>query len=136
MFGNRSKTRIHPTLATSIDSAFNEHELSVLSRLSTIITLETGTTIITEGTPGREAVVLVSGTAAISRDGEPVAVADAGSILGEASLLTGEARNATVVATSDVQVAALSARDFDEFLRACPRVARIVNQLLDTRQAA
>ncbi len=136
MFGNRSKTRIHPTLATSIDAAFNEHELSVLSRLSTIITLETGTTIITEGTPGREAVVLVSGTAAISRDGEPVAVADAGTILGEASLLTGEARNATVVATSDVQVAALSVRDFDEFLRTCPRVARIVNELLDTRQAA
>lgn len=136
MFGMRSKTSIHPTLAATIDGDFNEHELSVLSRLSTIVELKAGTPIITEGTPGREAIVLVSGTASISRNDETVTTVGPGTILGEAALLTGAPRNASIIATADVQVAALSTREFDEFLRACPRVARIVNQLLDARQAA
>jgi len=136
MFGLRSKAPIHPTLAASIGEEFNDHELAVLSRLSTIVSLEAGTTLITEGTVGQEAIVLVSGTAAITRNDEPISTVGAGTILGESALITGAPRNATVRAIDGVEVAALSRQGFQSFLDACPRVARIVNQLVEARQEA
>ena len=136
MFGTRPKKHIHPTFATTINGEFNEHELSVLSRLSTIVELDAGTTLITEGTVGQEALIVVSGTATVTRDGETIATVGAGSILGEAALMTGEPRNATVIATEGVEVAALSRRDFSAFLASCPRVERVVKQLVGSRQAA
>ncbi|MDG1086491.1 MAG: hypothetical protein P8P20_02040, partial [Acidimicrobiales bacterium] len=52
---------------------FNQHELVQLSRFGTPVDVAAGTTFTTEGTLGRQALVLVDGTASVMRDGEKIA---------------------------------------------------------------
>jgi len=110
----------------ALQSNFNEHELTELSRFGTPIEIAAGTTLTVEGTSGRQALVMVDGTASVLRDGEKVATISSGELIGEIALLSGEPRTATVVADTDATVYALSPRDFTSLLARCPRLAQRV----------
>jgi len=107
---------------------FNEHELIELSRFATPVDIAAGTTLTIEGTLGRQALVMIDGTASVLRDGEHIATIKAGDIVGEISLITGEPRTATVVADTDASVYALSPRDFSSLLARCPRLEKRINR--------
>lgn len=109
-----------------LKAKFNNDELEALSSLSTPVEVTAGTALMTEGSLGRQALVMIDGTASVIRDGEKIATIAAGEIIGEISLLTGERRNATVIADTDVTVYALSPREFTSLLARCPRLARRV----------
>lgn len=128
----RKEAAINPTLTTLTES-FNEHELSTLSGLGTVVDLPAGSVLAQEGAVGQEAVVVISGNALVIRDGETVATVGASSILGEAALLTGEARNASLVAETDLVVSVLNRREFNSWLDACPRIAAQVKELAAAR---
>ena len=108
----------------ALKANFNDHELSVLSRVGTPVEVEAGTKLTIEGTLGQQALVLVDGTASVVRDGETIATISAGEIIGEIALLTGEPRNATVIADTDAIVYAMSPRDFSSLLARCPRLEK------------
>ena len=105
---------------------FNQHELVQLSRFGTPVDVAAGTTFTTEGTLGRQALVMVDGTASVMRDGEKIATIKAGELIGEIALLTGERRTATVVADTDASVYALSPREFASLMARCPRLEKRV----------
>jgi hypothetical protein len=72
-----------------------------------------GDSLMTQGTPGREVLLILDGLTEISVDGEVVAEAGPGSILGERAALEGGLRTASVVATTPVRVAVTEAHELD-----------------------
>ena len=72
-----------------------------------------GNPLMTQGTPGREVLLILDGMTEISVDGQAVAEAGPGSILGERAALEGGLRTATVVATTPVRVAVTEALELD-----------------------
>ena len=72
-----------------------------------------GDALMTQGSPGREVLLILDGVTEISVDGEVVAEAGPGSILGERAALEGGLRTASVVATTPVRVAVTEAQELD-----------------------
>ena len=108
----------------ALGARFNEHELDALSRLGTLVDVPAGQSLTSQGTVGRQALVIVSGTASVVRNETIVASVTAGDVVGEMSLITGEPRTATVVADTAMQVYALTPREFSSLLAQCPRLAQ------------
>ncbi len=104
-------------------------DLDRLARATDEVTLSAGTTLTRQGDIGREAFVLLSGTAEVQRDGATVAELGPGAVIGELALLDGGPRTATVVATTDVEVIVLSRPAFNAVLDEIPTLA---HQLLVT----
>lgn len=124
---------IIPLLCT-LNESFNEHELAGLSRLGSIIEVPAGSLLTQEGAVGQEAVVIISGTAQVCREGKEVAIAGPSSILGEAALLTGETRNASLIAESDLVVNVLNGEQFELWVEESPRIKAYLDRLADERK--
>jgi CRP/FNR family cyclic AMP-dependent transcriptional regulator len=120
----------------ALKANFNEHELVQVSRFATPVDIAAGTTLTIEGTSGRQALVMVQGSASVIRNGEKVATIKAGELIGEIALLTGEPRTATVIADVDATVYALSPRDFASLLANCPRLEKRVASMAVHRLTA
>ena len=78
------------------------------------------TELIREGDRGDAFYVLLEGEAAVSRDGEQVAVVRAGDHVGELALLDPAPRDATVTASTEVVIGVLGARVFNAIVRDVP----------------
>lgn len=126
---------IQPRIAEALLGTFSEYELGVLSRLGTIIELEEGAVLATEGRVGQEAVIVLDGSAAVSRGDDIVATVGVGAILGEMALLSGEPRSASLVATEPLTVIAMNRREFNTLLEQCPRLDKMVRALAESRSA-
>ena len=82
-----------------------------------------GKPLVTEGEPGLEFFVILSGTARVTRRGRKVATLGPGAAFGELALLDDAPRNATVVAETDMELAVLGQRDFARILDEVPGFA-------------
>jgi CRP-like cAMP-binding protein len=115
---------------------FDDQELVELSRCATPVDIAAGTKLTIEGTLGRQALIMIDGTASVYRDDEKIATIKAGELIGEIALLTGEVRTATVVADVDSTVYALSPRDFSSLLARCPGLEKQVTTLAVRRMTS
>ena len=100
-----------------------------LRRLGARRRFPAGATLFFEGDPAHEALVLLSGAVKVSvgsADGKEIVleVFEAGALLGELSVLDGKPRSATVTALVPVEVLAVAAGSFNEFLDRNPGVLR------------
>lgn len=98
-------------------------ELDAIARSTTILRLDEGQVLATEGARGAEMMILVSGTADVERGGERIATLGDGDVVGELAVLASEPRTATVVATSEVELIHLSAADVTRVLAEVPAIA-------------
>ena len=114
----------------------SKKDLGFLATLTTEASFATGTELVKEGELGREAMVLMSGTAAVRRNGRKVAELGSGDVLGEMSLINNVHRNATVVATSDVDVLVMDSREFSSMLSTNPKVSATILKTVAARAAA
>ena len=85
-------------------------ELARIERLTTVVSVPTGRTLMNEGMIGHELLILLSGSASVTVDGEIVASLGPGDVVGEVSLLLGRPRTATVRATSPTDLAVVGTR--------------------------
>ena len=131
MFFRKSPV-INPTL-TTLNDTLNEHDLATLSTLGTIVEIAAGSVLAQEGAVGQEAIVVISGTALVVRDAETIATVGPSTILGEAALLTGEARNASLIAETDLVVSVLNRREFNSWINECARIENEVKNLTAIR---
>lgn len=83
-----------------------------------------GEDLVVQGSPGSAFFLLLDGTARVKRNARKVAELGAGDFFGELSLLDPAPRNATVTATTDVVLLALTERMFKVALRDLPRLRR------------
>jgi CRP/FNR family transcriptional regulator, cyclic AMP receptor protein len=108
-------------------------ELEEISKLTTEVNLESGTTLMTQGEVAREAFVILEGTAEVSVDGAVVATLGPGACVGEIGLLDKGPRSATVVATSALSALVLDPREFGSLLLNVPAITVKVASALAAR---
>ncbi len=95
-------------------------ELAFIARVSERLSLPAGDVIIEQGQHGAEFVVLLSGAAVVTRDGESVATLGPGDFAGELALLDPAPRTATVTITEAADVLLLGTREFWSVLSSSP----------------
>lgn len=113
----------------------SKRELAEVAALADEMRFPAGKTLIEEGKRGREFFVVVDGTVEIRRKGRRVGTHDGWSFYGEAALLTGKPRNATVRTTSPVQALVIGDRGFEQLLRDSPSIQRKLLASLASRLA-
>lgn len=101
----------------------SDRDLEHLAHAADRIRLPEGTLLTRQGDIGREAFVILAGSAAVDRDGERVAEIGPGDVVGELALLDGGPRSATVTATSDIEALVLTRPAFTAVLDEIPTLA-------------
>lgn len=107
--------------------------LAIADSLLTPVTFDDGDILCHEGELGRQAFVIVSGSAVVSRGTEVLATVGPGDIVGELALLGAVRRSASVTAVEPVRALVMSAQEFNGLL-ALPGMAEEVRRIADTRR--
>lgn len=95
-----------------------------------------GTELTRQGAPGREFMILVEGTATVTKDGENVASLGPGDFLGEIALLADVPRTATVTTDEPAVLLVLTDRAFGRVAGRLPEVrASLLTALAERLQA-
>lgn len=87
-------------------------DLEKIARAGDEVHMPAGTLIVDQGQMGREAFVLMSGSAVVRRNGKKVASLGPGAVIGELSLLDHGPRTAAVIAETDCTLLVISQRQF------------------------
>jgi CRP/FNR family transcriptional regulator, cyclic AMP receptor protein len=105
------------TLATvPLFSACSKRELQSVAKAVERLTVPAGKVLVTEGSAGAEFFVVIGGRARVERHGREVATLGPGTFFGDLALLDPAPRNATVVADTEMDVARIGQRAFDQLL--------------------
>jgi CRP-like cAMP-binding protein len=105
-------------------SACSDAELDLIVGSTTTVHLAAGEVVATEGTYGREFMVIVDGQARVEAQGRRLADLGPGDFFGEISLLDGGTRTASVIAETDLMVEVIAQRDFDSLVARAPGLDR------------
>ena len=119
-----TNTTIAALASIELFAGLSKKELAAIDRLMTPIEIKAGKQVIKEGTAGREAFIIVEGTASVWRDGKLIASVGKGAVLGEVALLANRARTATVQAETAMTVEVLNRREFEQLLDQSPAITR------------
>lgn len=122
-------------ISEALEGTFSEFELGVLVGLGRVVGYEEGSSLVTEGSAGDAAAVVLDGNVQVSRSGQNITTLGAGAIIGELAVLSEAPRNATLVATTPVTVITLSGSGFIKLLEECPRLEQVVHSLIDARRS-
>lgn len=117
-------------------SSCSRKELAQIAAVADEMRFAAGRTLIREGAIGREFIVIIDGTVEVERNGRPVSTAGGSTFFGEAALLTGAPRNATVTTTSATSALVLDDRAFRRLLEDVPSIQGKVLTALASRLAA
>jgi len=105
-------------------AACNRKDLGLVARRAEDVRVDEGTKLVSEGSAGHEFFVIVDGSAAVSRNGRKVTTLGPGDYFGELALLDRAPRNATVTATTPMELVVLAQREFSGVLDEVPGLAR------------
>ncbi len=108
-------------------------EVQAIIPLLKPLTVEPGTTLCEEGTPGDAMFIILSGEAEIYKGPQLMAQLGAGEMFGEMALLTGEERSASVIASTPMKLYELDKSDFDGMLTRSPHLASGLSRILARR---
>jgi CRP-like cAMP-binding protein len=112
-------------------------ELSRVARSFDEKQVSAGTRLILEGASGYSFFLIETGTVEVERGGEILETLGPNDFFGEAAILTGERRNATVTASSDVTLLVLFGTEFRLLERDLPAAAeQIRRKMLDRSSRA
>lgn len=92
-----------------------------------------GTNLAKQGEPGFDFFIVLDGTADVLKGKEKIATLAAGDVFGEMALLSGEKRNADVVATSPMTLLTMMVWDFREITKDFPVVTQRLEELAQAR---
>lgn len=90
-------------------STFTSAEIDRITAAGTRVTLPEGWSPIWEHTPADKAYVVLAGEVSVRRKGQEIARVGAGDIVGEAAIVNGSLRTASVVALTPLELLHLSA---------------------------
>jgi CRP/FNR family transcriptional regulator, cyclic AMP receptor protein len=111
----------------------SQRELDLLQRAATLLDTPPGRALAEQGALGKEFVVIVDGSAAVTRDGTQLALLGPGSFFGEMSLLDGKPRAATVTTLEPTRVLVLTSTEFSTVVATMPSVDRKMLSVLAAR---
>lgn len=94
-----------------------------MARASDQVELAAGRSLCEQGSIGREAFIIIEGSAEVKRNGRKVATLGPGDTFGELALLDHGPRTATVTAATPLKVLVIGAREFAGILDEVPPIA-------------
>ena len=115
-----------------------DEQLDALLPRGRVVHFGRGETMIQQGEDGESMFILVEGDASVTVEGNgaprEVATLRSGDCVGEMSLLTGERRNATVIAKSDCEAVEIGKTVLARSLKEHPKLLEQLSELLAKRQ--
>jgi CRP-like cAMP-binding protein len=117
-------------------SGCSKRELGEIALIADELDLSEGATIIREGERGREFIVLVEGSASVTRTGKKLRQLGAGDWVGEIALVADVPRTATVTALTPLRTLVVAERSFRMLLERHPTIAAKILRTLGARLAA
>ena len=114
-------------------SGFNEDELRRVAELSRIVEAPVGTVITQIGEPGDSFFVIIDGMVAVRTPVGAGSQLRPGDFFGEMSLVDGEPRSATIVATTDLRLLIVDRFHFWRLLDETPDLTRRILTILSRR---
>jgi CRP/FNR family cyclic AMP-dependent transcriptional regulator len=100
--------------------ACTRKQIEQVDRLADRVVCLPGDVLTKEGRSGRELYVILTGTASVTRNGRVVNALGPGDYFGELAAIDTEPRNATVTATSSLDVLIVGPREFTTMLEDIP----------------
>lgn len=128
-----TKSNVDTLRNISLFSECSAKELALVVKNSTGRVLKAGTIIMDQGQTGREAYVILEGSATIKRNGKKIGTAKTGAVIGELSLLDNGPRTASVIADTDVTLLVISERALKGAIDNIPAISRKLLKALATR---
>ena len=122
--------------AVPLFSNCTNSDLAAIAAAVDEIEVEAGRVLVTEGEAGKEAFVIVTGEAAVSRGGTTVPTLAPGAPAGERALVGRSPRNATVTAVTPLRLLVLGQREFVGLMDSSPGFARTILAALAARLRA
>lgn len=107
-------------------SSMSRRDLQKIAKASDEIDVPAGKVLVEQGSRGREAFVIIEGTATVKRNGRKVAAFGPGDHFGELALLDNGSRTATVVADTPMRVLVIGQREFSGVIDEVPGLAHKV----------
>ena len=105
-------------------SSCSKRDLQKIAKAADELAVEAGREVVTQGATGREAFVIVDGSATVKRNGRKVGTLSPGDAIGELALLDHGPRTATVTADTELTALVLSAREFAGIIEDVPGLAQ------------
>ena len=112
--------------AVPLFAKMSKKELDLMVRQADHLRYPARHTVVREGTPGEEFWLVIEGELAVERGGETVAKLGAGDAFGELAVVEPVPRDATIIATSPVELMVIGRRRFWATLEASPTLMRKV----------
>jgi CRP-like cAMP-binding protein len=134
--GSTSADRITELRRIPLFQDLTQDDLALIAQVVTGRSVPEGTVITRQGDAGSEAMIILSGTALVERDGRVIDEMQRGDFFGEMSLMHDAPRSATVVATSEMDLLTMSSDDFCSMLEENPTVSVRVLRMVAARVAA
>jgi len=131
--GMSRQSHLDHLASVSLFSGCSKKELGEVARSTDEVVLPAGQTLCTEGAVGREAFVIIEGTASVTRNGTKLADAGPGDCVGELALLDHGPRTATVVAETPVTALVIGVREFGAILDEVPSISYKLLRTLTAR---
>ncbi|MDQ1401692.1 MAG: family transcriptional regulator, cyclic receptor protein [Actinomycetota bacterium] len=103
--------------------ACSKKDLQALAKSGDDIKIDAGKAVVTEGERGHEFYVVIDGKADVHRDGRIVTTLGPGDYFGELALLDPQPRDASVIASTPLELLVISQREFLGLLAEVPTIA-------------
>ncbi|MBM3800279.1 MAG: cyclic nucleotide-binding domain-containing protein [Actinobacteria bacterium] len=120
------KSYLESLRKVALFSSCSNKDLEKIAKSGDEIVMEAGSLIVDQGQAGREAFVIIKGSATVKRNGKKVATLGAGSVVGELSLLDHGPRTASVVTDTECTLLVISQRQFLGVLDQVPALSHKV----------
>ncbi|MGI9613994.1 MAG: cyclic nucleotide-binding domain-containing protein [Acidimicrobiales bacterium] len=119
-----TKTRLAEALGSvHLFERCTKRDRRAIARHLEVVTVTAGTTVVAEGEHGETFYLVLSGELTVEQGGKATATLGPDDHFGELALLDPAPRSATVTATTDAELGALSVRMFRVLIREMPQIA-------------
>jgi len=114
-------------------SACSKKELQAVAKATDEVHIPAGKALCEQGSIGREAFVIVDGTAEVRRNKKKVASLGPGTCVGELALLDHGPRTASVIASTDLTALVIGVREFTGIIDAIPSISHKIMKSLASK---
>ena len=127
------RARLEQLRSIPLFSSCSERELATVDALVDDYAVDAGAVLAQQGTPARQAFVIVDGRATVEIDGTQIATLSAGDSFGEMALLSRPVglRSATVTAATDMTLLVLEPRCFNTLMELPAVAKKLLGELSD-----
>ena len=132
----RKDAKIELIKKVPLFSRCSKKELAGVAAEADELVLPAGRALATQGARGAEFVIIVDGSADVTKNGRRINQLGSGDFLGEIALISGALRTATVTTTSETRILVLTDRGFKRLTGEMPSIQASILKALSERLQA